>query len=352
MNPLKPLAYLYGKITQWRNQLYDSKKRVSIQFNLPIIAVGNLNTGGTGKTPHVAYLVAYLQQQNYHTAVLSRGYKRRTTGFVLADHNSTAHDIGDEPAQLQKKFPQLTVAVAENRALGIPMLLHTAATEPQVIILDDAFQHRSVQPQLSILLTEYDRPYTRDQLLPIGRLREPIAGAARADIIIVSKSPATLHDTDKQKMIAELQALPHQTVLFSHLVYGDIYPLPFSQPINLAEIDQQEIGVLLLCGIAQTEAIEQYVRSQYAQVSTLYFADHHRYTTQNLQQIKQKYDQLPTQQKIVLTTEKDATRLQLLETDITRLQLPIYCLPVKVQFNPSDTQLLQQKINNCLAFSS
>lgn len=352
MNISQSISYLYGKIIQWRNQLYDTGRRVSIQFTVPVISVGNLNTGGTGKTPHVAYLVAMLQA-TYQTAVLSRGYKRRSKGFVLADEHSTADELGDEPMQLKMQFPDLTVAVSENRAMGIPLLLHHARQTIQVIILDDAFQHRVVRPQLSILLTEYDRPYTRDTLLPAGRLREPIAGAARADIIIVSKSPATLHHTDRQTLIAELKPLPRQIVLFSHLRYEQPYPLAMASPIEvkrkMPKINlDAPITVLLFCGIARTEAIEKYLRSQYQTVETLYFSDHHRYTNRDLRQLQTTFEALTAPNKIIITTEKDAARLQLLSEKIATLSLPIYCLPVSVGFNETDAALLHQAIERSL----
>lgn len=354
MNILQPLSYLYDKITQWRNQLYDNGKYPSIRFTIPTIVVGNLNTGGTGKTPHVAYIVNLLQTQQYQVAVLSRGYKRQTKGFILADQQSTAQQIGDEPMLLKQKFPDLTIAVAENRAIGIPMLLHHSNPIPQAIILDDAFQHRTVNPHLSILITEYNRPYTRDQLLPIGNLRENSKGAARANIIVVSKSPENITPTDRQAFIEELKPLPHQTLLFSFLQYGTPYPLlphskhPYIQATNQHLLSSQT-AVLLLCGIARTDTIEQYLKKQYTHIKTIFYPDHHRYTKQNLQEIHKKFEEINNKQKIIITTEKDATKLYLLEQEILTLQLPIYCLPINVYFDENDTQLLKQHLENCIA---
>lgn len=348
MHPLQPIACLYGKIAQWRNQLYDNGKRTSIRFTVPTIAIGNLCTGGTGKTPMAAYIVEQWQDQ-CQIALLSRGYRRRSKGFVWANANSTADDIGDEPAQLKRRFPRLEVAVAENRALGIPLLLYQLDTTPDFILLDDAFQHRVVQPHLSILLTTYDQPYTRNYLLPRGTLREPIAGATRADIIIVTKAPVQLSDADRQALITELAPTRQQIVLFAHLQYGTIYPL-FDGIPNPPNPDDPQTGVLLACGIAQPRELEQYARSRYTTLKTSYFGDHHRYTPRDWQNIETTLATLPTTQSMILTTEKDAPRwLQLHQQLGCPPPLPIYCLPVTTAFAPQDAAILRQAIEKVIA---
>src|SRR5687768_15621527 len=220
---LFPISIIYGIVIWIRNKLYDKNFWKPVSFNFPLICVGNLATGGTGKTPMVEYLIRLLRD-HYKIATLSRGYKRKTRGYALADENSTALSIGDEPMQFHKKFPEIPVSVAEERIEGIPQLLHDRP-ETEVIILDDAFQHRKVKAGLNILLTEYKNLYTRDFLLPAGDLRDMKSSRKRADIIIVTKCVSHLAESEKEKIIDEIDPMEHQQVFFTKIEYGSPYHL-------------------------------------------------------------------------------------------------------------------------------
>jgi tetraacyldisaccharide 4'-kinase len=241
---LLPLSVLYGFIIWLRNKLYDINIFKSASFNFPIICVGNLAIGGTGKTPMVEYLIRLLKE-NYKTATMSRGYKRKTKGFAIADKNTTALDIGDEPMQFYKKFPDITVSVAEDRLASIPQLLHDKPAT-KVIILDDAFQHRQVKAGLNILLTEYRDLFTRDFILPAGNLRDIKASYKRADIIIVTKCKSHLTEEEKDKLTDEIKPLPHQKIFFTKIEYGSPYHL-FNKNEKFLSPDT---NILLICGIA------------------------------------------------------------------------------------------------------
>ncbi|MEO6136920.1 MAG: tetraacyldisaccharide 4'-kinase, partial [Ginsengibacter sp.] len=241
---LLPLSIVYGGVIWVRNKLFDKKILRSASFNFPIICVGNLAVGGTGKTPMIEYLVRLLKDE-YKVATLSRGYKRKTKGFAIADINTSALDIGDEPMQIHEKFPDISVAVAEERVEGIPQLLQ-AEPQTQVILLDDAFQHREVNAGMNILLTDYNNLYTRDFLLPAGDLRDGKGSSERADIIIVTKCKPYLNEDEKQKLIKEINPLTHQKVFFTKIEYSIPYHL-FSKEEKLME---QDSSVLLVCGIA------------------------------------------------------------------------------------------------------
>lgn len=345
---LLPFAALYAAITLLRNKLYDWGVLKSVSFSVPVISVGNLSTGGTGKTPHIEYLVGRLLQQQLKIATLSRGYKRRTSGFLLASAQSNALQVGDEPLQLITRFPNITVAVGENRVAAIRQIM---AQQPDVavILLDDAFQHRRVKPALSVLLTDYNRLFTRDLPLPAGRLREAASGYIRAQVIVVTKCPDDLSLAQKEDIRKELNPKPHQTLLFSYLQYGTLYS--FADANKQAQLNKQT-DVLLVCALANTHAITQYTRAKARSVQTLFFADHHYYTNTDVQQIHRQFTQIQSENKIILTTEKDAMRLRLLQPETDRLQLPIYCLPVEVVFSEPDALLLQQQIAQSLTLTA
>ncbi len=323
---LYPFSLLYGLVLWIRNRLYDNGVLTSVEFDLPVIAVGNLSVGGTGKTPHVEYLIRLLKD-HYKTATLSRGYNRKTKGFLLAGPQSTAADIGDEPMQFHQKFPDVQVCVGEERMLAVPQLL---GDEPEtaVILLDDAFQHRSIKPGLNIMVTDYSRLFTRDHVVPFGRLREGRKGYHRADIIIVSKCPATLALAEKEAIEREIAPLPHQQVYFTTLQYGEPYPMLPGGPAQPA----RDTAILAACGIARPEPMVQHLLQNHANVHLLAFPDHYYYTQKDLDKMKLELDQLDGAQKVIVTTEKDAVRLQLLQERITAMQLPVMVLPVEVAF--------------------
>lgn len=321
---LLPISFLYEGIISVRNKLFDRKILRSATFDFPLICVGNLSFGGTGKTPMAEYLVELLHKK-YHVATLSRGYKRKTKGFFIANENSTANEIGDEPMQLYKRFPGITVAVDEDRVLGIPKILNDKpATE--IIILDDAFQHRQVAAGLNILLTEYNHLYTKDYLLPTGTLRDSRKSSKRADIIVVTKCKSNLNTDEKKQLIEQIKPLSKQQVYFTKIKYEVPYHLFSREKFSL----QKETAVLLICGIANPKKLEDELRSRVSSVNLLRFKDHYVYGTADIKKIKEEFSKIDSAQKIILTTEKDAARLFKFEKDLK--DLPFFVLPMSHEF--------------------
>lgn len=316
-----PLSVIYGAVISFRNWLFDKNILKSGSFNFPVICVGNLATGGTGKTPMVEYLIALLKEE-YNVATLSRGYKRKTAGFAVAGENTTALDIGDEPMQFYKKFPDVTVAVAEERLVAIPQLLH-ARPNTQVIILDDALQHRQIKAGLNILLTEYASLYTRDFILPAGNLRDVQSSSRRADIIIVTKCKSHLSNAEKDKIVAEINPLPRQEVFFARLAYSNPYHLFTGKQKSLSA----EISILLICGIANPKPIKEVLGTYSPTYEIMLFGDHHIFDIDDLRNIKKRFEQIKSNDKIILTTEKDGVRLAKFESEFRGL--PIFVFPVQ-----------------------
>ncbi|MBS1644945.1 MAG: tetraacyldisaccharide 4'-kinase [Bacteroidetes bacterium] len=322
---LYPFALLYGAVVWLRNRLYDTGFYSSVEFSLPVICVGNLSVGGTGKTPHVEYLLRLLQYQ-YRLATMSRGYKRSTQGFVLADETSNALRIGDEPMQYHLAFPELAVSVAEERVTGIPLLLQRRP-DVDVVILDDAFQHRSVKAGMNVLITDFNKPFYQDFILPYGRLREGRKAANRAQVIIVSKCPSDLSKAAADQMVLEIKPLPEQRVFFSCIKYRPAYEL-FSRN----QVEYTRKNVVLVCCIARPEPLTSHVQAIAQQVHVLSYSDHHYFGSRDIEEIKQAYETWDVPNKVILTTEKDATRLLLHKELLHKLQLPIVVLPIEVDF--------------------
>jgi len=320
---LYPFALLYGAVVWLRNRLYDSGFYSSVEFSLPVICVGNLSVGGTGKTPHVEYIIRLLQYQ-YQLATMSRGYKRSTQGFVLADENSNALRIGDEPMQYHLAFPELAVCVAEERVTGIPLLLQRRP-DVDVVILDDAFQHRSVKAGMNILITDFSKPFYQDYILPYGRLREGRVAYHRAQIIIVSKCPTQLSQAEAAEMKQKINPLPEQQVYFSTISYKQSYEL-FSR--NLVDFSSK--NVILVCCIARPEPLVAYVQSVAEEVHVLSYSDHHYFGSRDIEEIKQTFETWDVPNKIILTTEKDATRLMLHQDLLKSIVLPFVVLPIEI----------------------
>ena len=319
-----PVSLVYGGIIWLRNWMYDKNIFKSAQFNFPIICVGNLAVGGTGKTPMVEYLVRSLKD-DHRTATLSRGYKRKTSGFAIANKNTTALEIGDEPMQFHQKFPDITVAVGEERLVAIPQLLHEKP-ETAVIILDDAFQHRAVRAGLNILLTEYKNLYTRDLMLPAGDLRDIRRSSSRADIIIVTKCTPDLTQQEKQLIIDEIRPTNKQAVFFTAILYDKPYHL-----FNLKEISiTADMDTLLLCGIANPRPLKDFLNKQVHTYDMLRFPDHHIFNSDDLREIKKQFEKIRSGKKIILTTEKDGVRLQKFEAELK--DFPIYAIPIQHSF--------------------
>ena len=320
---LYPFALIYGAVVWLRNRLYDAKVFSSISFSLPVITVGNLSTGGTGKTPHVEYLIRLLQYR-YKVATMSRGYKRHTQGFLIATEDTNALRIGDEPMQYHLKYPELVVSVAEERMIGIPALLQRRP-DVEVIILDDAYQHRSVKAGLNILITDYSRPFYKDHILPFGGLRESKDAYKRAGIIIVSKCPAGLSEPQAAEMEKQIRPLPNQQVFFTGIHYDTPFDFITDEPVTFTNKN-----IILVCGIARPEPLVAYLKNSAADVHTLSYRDHHYFVSADLEEIKSAYDNWSVTDKIIVTTEKDAARLHLHFDKLREWNIPIAVLPIAV----------------------
>ncbi len=320
---LKPLSLLYGGIVKTRNDLYDKQIFKSQSFEIPTIVVGNLSVGGTGKSPMIEYLVRLLKK-DYRIAVLSRGYKRKTKEFVIANDKTSVHEIGDEPMQFFQKFKKdkVVVAVDANRVNGINRLLKIVPP-PQVILLDDAYQHRKVQGGLNILLTPYNELYVDDHMLPSGDLRENISGAKRAQIIIVTKCPDTLTEDEQFKITQKLNIDLKQTVYFSKIAYAEEV-IGKNGHILLSKLKNYEI--LLVTGIAKTKPLTDFLKKQEITFKHLKYKDHYDFKTSDLKQIKEGFDKINNENKLILTTEKDYVRT------FADSDLKIFYLAIKTKF--------------------
>lgn len=338
---LIPFSWIYGFITYVRNLFYDWGVFKITEFPISIIAVGNLSTGGTGKTPTIEYLIELLQN-NYSIATLSRGYKRKTSGYVLADANSTAHEIGDEPMQYKRKYHSIQVAVDANRKRGIQNL-QAEIKGLQLILLDDAFQHRSVKAGLSILLTDYSKLFFEDEILPSGSLREQTSGARRADIIVVTKTPENLSPIEKRIIIKKINPLDYQQVYFSFIQYaGEVAAI---DGINLPK-DKAKASVLLVCGIANPAALLAHLKMEYKEVRTKLFPDHYDFKQTDLIEIQKEFDSIPNSQKYIITTEKDWMRLQKQDLQEQVKNLPLLYLPIRMDFNEKEKEEFNTQVLN------
>ncbi len=336
---LLPFSMLYGAVIYLRNWLFDKKIIQSASFNLPVICIGNLSVGGTGKSPMAEWLIGLLHNQ-YKVAVLSRGYKRKTRGYALATETSTALEIGDEPMQMHAKFPGISVAVGEERIVAIPQLLHDRP-ETEVILLDDAFQHRSVTAGLNILLTDMNNLFTRDWFLPGGSLRDKRSSYRRAGILVVTKCPSDLANEEKEKLVSEINPLENQHLFFSTIRYGSPYRLPGSgSPANgelrneeslnaemAAAGGDKETSVLLVTGIANPKPLKKHLADNYKSFVELSFSDHHIFSIDDLKKIIRQFNQITDEKKIILTTEKDAVRLMKFGGELAGL--PFYVIPIR-----------------------
>ncbi len=332
---------LYGIGVSIYQALYYSGFLKAVKFSFPVISIGNLSVGGTGKSPHIEYLIGILKEY-IHLAVLSRGYKRKTIGFRLVELNDDSRSVGDEPRQIKNKFPEIPVAVCESRAEGIPRLIRDNP-DLQLILLDDAFQHLAVKPGLTILLTEYRNPYSRDFLLPSGRLREWRYGAVRADVIIVSKCPENMQDVDFNYWRSELQLKSHQELFFSKISYG--IPYEIFNPSKQFHLNPG-LHITLISAIAQSSYLIDYLSPRVASVVDYNFEDHHYFNETELRALIEKDKQISHPNKMILTTEKDATRLVLFKEFFQEKGIEIYAIPIKVEFYQE--KLFEQFIKNYL----
>ena len=323
---LLPFAFLYGGIVWLRNWLYHKNILKSATFNLPIICVGNLSVGGTGKSPMVEYIVKQVHQK-HKVAILSRGYKRKTKGYALADAHSTAIDIGDEPMQFYHKFPQVPVAVGEERLEAIPQLLHDRP-DTEMIILDDAFQHRAINAGLNILLTDCNNLFTRDFFLPTGDLRDMRSSYKRAHIIVVTKCAPDMSEEEKEAVIREIEPVKGQQVFFTTIAYGELYHITQKHPFYLEE----ETAVLLITGIANPKPLKTLLEEKVHTYYMMHYGDHHIFTLDDWKDIQKRFNSMEGEagKKIIVTTEKDAMRL--LKYDAELHKLPFYVIPIEHRF--------------------
>ena len=341
-----PFSWLYGLGVGIRNYLFDAEILKSKSYSIPVISVGNITVGGAGKTPHVEYLIDLLRDE-MQVAVLSRGYKRKSRGDVVADENTTMRDIGDEPFQIKQKFEGVYVAVDKDRCHGIDHLISDEDTKDvEVILLDDAFQHRYVKPGVNILLVDYHKFINYDKLLPAGRLREPQSAKVRADIVIVTKCPKNLNPIDYRVLSKAMDLKAFQQLYFTTLSYCDLKPIfNGGDTVPLNEIMGENI--LLLTGIASPEHLQvdimEYTRG--VKLETMAFSDHHNFTERDVERINERFAAMPSPKRII-TTEKDQVRLFYLEGLSEEVKQNIYALPIKVEFMLEGGKTFNEKIES------
>lgn len=329
---LFPLSLIYGFVVFLRNLFFDAGILKSTRFPLSVISVGNLTAGGTGKTPHVEFLAGQLKK-DHRIAILSRGYKRKTKGFFMAVAGSAASEIGDEPRQIKSRFPELVVAVDNKRVHGIERLMEEFP-DLDTVILDDAFQHRSVRPGLSIVLVDHERPVFRDFLLPLGNLRECRRNINRADVIIVTKCPPDMNNERRRSFAAKLFLRRGQPVFFTRYQYGNPVPV-FEEKTGSIELQKEKKdnpAVLLVTGIADSSPLKKHLDQVLTVGGEMRFADHHFYSTADIRTLEKRFMELQAERKIILTTEKDATKLRELSGEFQKIRAFLYYIPIDVVF--------------------
>lgn len=330
------LSLLYGSVVRIHRTFYSRGILISKSFDIPIVNIGNLSVGGTGKSPHVAYFNRLLRPA-FTTAIVSRGYHRKTKGVQFVLENSSVRNVGDEPLQLKQQFPRTTVVVAEHRASGVEAILEQDK-KINCILLDDAFQHWAIQAKVEILLTTFDAPFFGDRVLPMGRLREFEKGYERADIIMVTKCPPSISEAQKALFIQRINPLAHQSIFFSYFQYQSLYPLfDLEQKKDMVEVRGQKIT--LVTAIAHTNYLETYLQSYASAIEHLRFLDHHYYTKKDLEKIKKT-----AKGGLIITTEKDATKLKVHQSYIEKEGLQIYVLPIEVAIAFEESQGLKTRL--------
>ena len=317
--------------------MYNSGILPHHEFRLPVICVGNITVGGTGKTPHTEYLIGLLKK-NFRVATLSRGYRRKSTGFRIASSFDDVNEIGDEPMQIYRKYPDITVAVDRNRVNGVNSILKEKP-DTEVIILDDGFQHRRIEPGFTILLTDFSRLMINDHLLPYGRLRESISNMNRADIILITKSPVDIPPIQRRIIVKEINKMPYQNLYFTSLEYKD--PLPVfaqssGQQLILTGRKNERGGIVLITGIANPLPLKEYLTGYFKEIIHLCFPDHHKFTEKDLNKISRAFNDLDSMEKFIITTEKDAVRLREFANIAELLRSSFYYIPVGINFLNND----------------
>jgi len=318
-------------VVNFRNMLFNLNILRGREFEVPVISIGNITVGGTGKTPHTEHLIQLLSKK-FDIAVLSRGYKRKSSGFLVVETNSTIRQVGDEPLQIKMKFPGVMVAVDEKRVRGIEKILEISEKRPDVIILDDAFQHRYVTPSINILLIDFSRMITEDDLLPLGRLREPASNRDRANIIIVTKCPREIKPIDERIITKDLHIWPYQDLFFSRIKYGELLPLFPEKVMEQKPVLDGETGVLLLTGIANPQSLKEKLLKTTKSVVSSEFPDHHPFTLKDMERVAGQYEAMTAVKKIIVTTEKDTFRILELDNLPESVASNLYYIPIEIRF--------------------
>ncbi len=343
---LWPFAQLYGFIILIRNLLFDVGILPERSYNFPVICIGNLKTGGTGKSPHVFYLAQLLNSYKKVT-ILSRGYGRSSKGFYFVNTTDSAALVGDESLQYAQQMPNLSVAVCEKRVQGIEQIISKKGV-PEVLILDDAFQHRYVKAGLNILLTEYDDLYVSDALLPAGRLREPTSSAKRANCIIVTKCPASISDLEINKMNKQLNPNSNQSVFYSTIHYNELLTTQNGDGVLINELKDK--NVLLLTGIANPKPLKSFLSNYCSSIEELKFSDHHAYSVADMVQLRKKFDMFAMSSQnnttLIVTTRKDEMRLQKPELKMLIKDLPIAVMDIDINFVGNQSVEFNKLIKN------
>lgn len=341
---LTPLSWIYGLGVSIRNICFDTGILRQHSFNTPVIAVGNLTVGGCGKTPHVEYLIELLKDDN-QVAVLSRGYKRKSKGYIRAEKNTEMPVIGDEPYQMKQKHPDVYVAVDADRVHGIKRILDDKETsDTDVILLDDAYQHRYVKPGVNILLVDYHRLIIYDKLLPAGRLREPAVGKERADVVIVTKCPEELRPMDYRVLTRAMNLRPYQKLFFTNIAYDNLVSYKGKKRRELASLDK-DTKILVLSGIASPQQMISDLKAYSENITTLTYPDHHQFRKKDLDKINSTFEKMEGK-KIIITTEKDVTRLHHLDGLSQEVISNLFILPIHIEFKLDQQEQFNEYIQS------
>ncbi len=343
---LYPFSLIYGFIIWARNSLFDLDIIKSKEFPIPVISVGNITVGGTGKTPHIEFLAGLLKDE-FNVATLSRGYKRKTRSFILSTTDSDVHDIGDEPLQIKQKFPEIHVAVDRKRVNGIKELMNRIK-DLDVILLDDAYQHRYVKPGLSLLLIDFNRPISEDRLLPAGRLREQTYEKRRANIILITKCPDRLKPIERRIIVKDLKLYPFQNLYFSKLTYGEPVPVFNKTKITttLADMKAAKPGILMVTGIAGPRHFKRHLRGISINITEMTYPDHHSFTEKDISNILQSFREMQEKEKLIFTTEKDATRLRKFTNIEATIRDRMFYIPVSIEILNEDGENFNNQIRS------
>ncbi len=343
---LYPLSWLYGAVVYFRNAMYNFNILKSKEFDVPVISIGNITVGGTGKTPHVEYLIQLLKDK-FEVATLSRGYKRKTSGYKIVETSSAVIEVGDEPLQIKTHFPGNTVAVCEKRVEGVEQLLNPENFKvPDVVLLDDAFQHRKITPGINILLIDYNRPIKKDHLLPYGRLREGVSQMRRANIVIFTKCPDEVTPIMRRILQNDIGLFPYQSMFFTTLEYDKLKPVFAAKRLDKSYYVEKSYSILIVTGIAFPKLVHDYVKKFSERTKIMAYPDHHNYTDEDIQLMVRNLESLPGEKKIIVTTEKDFMRLKDRDDLPDTFKNSLYVLPTKVKFPGNEGKEFNKKILN------